>query len=201
MQVQSKTVKYKPRIIVLVDKKDNTAISFVRNIDGYFTFIRHNEKQTKIYTTDSITGNIIDSLVSSRVFRSQNLFKFYVKDDYLYFKVLYGTEVIYNDKFYNIKYMKKMYNFDYLVSDKILAGYVKSKDCTEYCDTSVNQIVLNNRSINVYKILSYSSGGSEGKIYDMYKTIYYFKEDLIPIRIEYRRNSFGDIPYAIYEMN
>jgi hypothetical protein len=44
MQVQSKTVKYKPRIIVLVDKKDNTAISFVRNIDGYFTFIRHNEK-------------------------------------------------------------------------------------------------------------------------------------------------------------
>jgi hypothetical protein len=80
-------------------------------LSGILTVISHlsdtMKKQTKIYTTDSITGNIIDSLVSSRVFRSQNLFKFYVKDDYLYFKVLYGTEVIYNDKFYNIKIYEK----------------------------------------------------------------------------------------------
>lgn len=184
----------------LYNKADNSSISFIKDKQGYFTYIRQNANSTIIYTTDSITGDIIDSTILDDGYVSKNLFRFELKKGYIYFTVLYNNELVYHSIYCSAKTNKKYHCFDYLSKETILKADTAIKGQTISLDTNTKCIKVQGKCIPVYAVLVYESGGSEGKKYDLYKKIFYRKSDLIPIQIEYCRNSFNDIPYSKYQI-
>lgn len=136
--------------ISLHNKPENSSITFIKDKQGYFTYLKQNENSSILYTTDSVAGDILDSIILDNGYVLKNLFKLEVKKGYLYLSVLHDNQLIYNSIYCSAKSNKKYYCFDYLSKEIILKDDTNFKGQTISLDTNTKYKIAGKEDFSIY---------------------------------------------------